>query len=88
MKKEAYLQQRFDTFLEQGFACCTKDSSWYLSRNQLLELTGIDLKMERERERFFELLTQAPEVSGCFYDADFGGVGIDFVQEQGVGMLL
>lgn len=88
MKKETYLQQQFDKFLEQGLTCCTEDGGWYLSRNQLLKLTGIDLKMERERELFFALLEQAPEVSGCFYDADFGGMGIEFLQEQGHGMRL
>ncbi|MCI8650760.1 MAG: hypothetical protein HFG20_11675 [Anaerotruncus sp.] len=88
MKKKAYLQQQFDKFLEQGLACCTEDGGWYLDRRQLLELTGIDLKIERERELFFELLEQAPEVSGCFYDADFGGIGIEFLQEQRLGMRL
>ncbi|MCI8648674.1 MAG: M23 family metallopeptidase [Anaerotruncus sp.] len=71
-----------------GYHVAIDHGGWYLSRNQLLKLTGIDLKMERERELFFALLEQAPEVSGCFYDADFGGMGIEFLQEQGHGMRL
>lgn len=71
------IQQAVDTVVQKG-VLETENGGWYLERDALRELTGIDLCDPRQREPFFEQLNQRPEVEDWFFNSDLSGMGVDF----------
>ena len=76
MKKSEF-QQAAEKVIQEGLNGAA-NGGWYLDHAAFQELTGIGLSTEKGRELFFDALDKRPEVISCFYDCDFGGIGIEF----------
>ena len=76
MKKSEF-QQAAEKVIQEGLNGAA-NGGWYLDHAAFQELTGIDLRTAESRDLFFDALNKRPEVISCFYDCDFGGIGIEF----------